>query len=280
MTGSPKRTPLLEPDVTRMTVIEQELDTLQPRLGELRARMEAIRHGGDGAWLAALQAWRVADGEAFALRDEWLQLQVVRSFLPICAMCEQMVGPTYLEIGPDQSPPALCLDCFDVWACDHDPAGGRRPPSHWIRLTTQEARERETARRWDQPGRHGRRPCWHCGEGVNDLGDAEGDFRGAQVVLRVAALAPSGTSPEIGQVCLLCVDHETGLLERWAEIERDLCDPARLRHERALHRWVRDGPGAQRRRTRSTAAELPAAPAQPAAMNLHQPPCRGPAGRR
>ena len=123
-----------------------------------------------------------------------LQLQVVRSFLPFCAMCDQTVGPIWLEMGSDHRPPALCLDCFDGWACDHDPGSGRRPPSHRTALTAQEARERETAGRLDQPEQL-RRPCWHCGEPVNDLGDAEGAYQGAQVVLKVAALVPSGTSP-------------------------------------------------------------------------------------
>jgi hypothetical protein len=165
---------LLAPDVTRMAVIEQQLAAVAPRLRELQAGIEAaqgpreaamrrlydLEHDqtteaqrraefatADRAWQAAVEAWRTAEGPAFALREEWLQLQVVRSFLPRCAMCEEVVGPVYLELGRDGEEAALCLDCFDSWACDHDPQSGQRLPSHWLALTAQEARELETARR-------------------------------------------------------------------------------------------------------------------------------------
>jgi hypothetical protein len=59
-----------------------------------------------------------------------------------------------------------------------------------------------------------------------------------RAVLLVAAVGGTGTWPELGQVCLRCVDHDLELLGRWAEIERDLCDPTRRRYERALVRFI------------------------------------------
>ncbi len=173
-------------------------------------------------------------------------------------MCEQVVGPVYFQLGRDERPPALCLACLDSWACEYDPASGCRPPSYWVDQIAQEARERETARRQEQPEQQrlrvlgpdevppAERPCWHCAGPVDDLGEMEHLYAGEgtfppRVVLKVAALVPMETSPEEGEVCLLCVDRDLELFGRWLEIERDLCDPARLRHERALHRFVPEG---------------------------------------
>jgi hypothetical protein len=191
------------------------------------------------------------DATAFTLRDEWMQLQVVRALMPICALCEKGVGPVYLEVGGETQPPALCLSCFDLWACDHDPASDRLPPSRSLQVMAQEAREREADRRQGQEPAPAR-PCWHCGGSVDDP-------EPSRVMLKAAALVPNSTTPEVGEICLPCLDHDLGLGKRWARIERDLCDPQRLRHERAPHRCA------------SRAAPPPA--------HLNQPTLR-PAGRR
>jgi hypothetical protein len=297
-TKSPKPAPLRAPDVARMEELERALAADMARTAELWATVEAAR----APWLeaedhldhydleanpdpalwrqlraevertrtasrAAQDAWRAAEAPEHARRVEWLQLQVVRGFLPRCAMCERIVGPVYLELGRDRQPPALCLDCFDSWACEYDPTPDRQPPSHWLQLTAQEARELETARRQEQPEPPTLRvlrpdevpaepapdrPCWHCGGPVDDLGDMESTYamapaypgRGAappRVVLKVAALVPEGTQPEVGEVCLLCLDKDLELFGRWAEIEHNLCDPGRRQLERALHHFVQEG---------------------------------------
>jgi hypothetical protein len=318
--GRPSR--LLAPDGARMAVIEQQLAAMTLHLLELQARIEATRgpreaamrrlydldHDqamevhlraefatADRAWQAAVEASRTAEEPAFALREEWLQLQVVRSFLPPCVMCEEVAGPVYLELGRDGENAALCLDCFDSWACDYDSQSGQRPPSHWLTVTAQEARERETVRRQepaetpaDAPSA---RPCWHCGGPVDNLDGWEATYAGdgtipPSVALKVAAVVPVGTSPEVGEVCLLCLDRDLELFGRWKGIERDLCDPAGLRHERVLHRFVLDGtlPSERRRleaqRRSGTTAPAPAVPRLPPALaNRHAPPIRRSAGR-
>jgi hypothetical protein len=73
---------------------------------------------------------------------------------------------------------------------------------------------------------------------VDDLNGCEPEYQHADVTLKVASLVPAGSLPEVGVVCLLCVDHDLELFDRWATIERTLCDPVKLRHERALHRFV------------------------------------------
>lgn len=314
----PRSSQLLTPDVSRVAEIEQQLAALAPRLRELEAGIEAARGpreaamyrlydfdhdeaaearlraelaAADRAWRSAVEAWRAAEGPAFALREEWLQLQVVRSFLPPCAMCDEAVDPAYLELGCDGSPPALCLGCFDSWACDHDPRSGQRPPSHWIALTAQEAREMETARRQESgetsPDSSSARPCWHCGGPVDDLGGLEATYAGdgslpPRVVLKVAAVVPAGTSPELGEVCLPCLDRDLELFGRWKGIERDLCDSARRQHERALHRFVQHGtlhrPEA-RGRSRTAASALAAARPEPAQASPQAPQARRPAAR-
>jgi hypothetical protein len=289
----PKPAPLREPDVSRMEQLERALAEEMARSAALLAAIDAARAPWEAAWerlnrydldvnpdparwrqlqadverawadvMVAQDAWRTAVEPEHEHRVEWLQLQVVRGFLPPCVLCGRTVGPAYLVLGRDEHPPALCLACLDSWACDYDPDAGRRPPSHWVELVAREARERETARR-QQPsalaplrvlGRHEiaperspARPCWHCGETVEDLGGREhlyvgrDDHEPPMVVLEVAALVPEGTQPEIGEVCLLCLDHDLELHERWPTIERDLCDPVRLRHERALRHFVEHG---------------------------------------
>jgi hypothetical protein len=283
--------PLRAPDVSRMEELERTLAVEMARSAELLAAIDAaqvpwervnqydvesapdltvwrqLQAEADRAWSAvqaAQDAWRAAVAPEHEHRVEWLQLQVVRGFLPRCALCQRTVGPVYLEVGREERPPALCLDCFDTWFCDYQPDSGRKPPSHWITLTAQEAREQESGRRLQAPPEQAQlrllgpdeappepppaRPCWHCGGPVDDLGDLEhlyvrrGGHEPARVVLKVAALVPEGTQPEIGEVCLLCLDKDLELQERWAEIERDLGDPARRRHERELRRWVHEAP--------------------------------------
>lgn len=106
-----------------------------------------------------------------------------------------------------------------------------------------------------------------------------------RVVLKVAAVVPAGTSPELGEVCLLCLDRDVGLFERWKGIEQDVCDPDRRRHDRALHRFVEEGrvndahgrPEA-RERQRKAASALAGLP-QPAVANSQDPPVQPTAGR-
>ncbi len=146
---------LLAPDVGRMAEIEQQLAAMAPRLREFEARIEAARapraaamhrlydldHDeaveaklrvefatADRALRAAVEAWRAAEGPAFALREEWLQLQMVCNFLPACAMCYETVGPVHLEPGRDAGAAVLCLDCFDTGPATTTPGpeGGRR----------------------------------------------------------------------------------------------------------------------------------------------------------
>lgn len=158
----PKASRLLAPDIDRTAVIEQQLAAITPRMHELEARIEATRgareaamrrlydlHNDDAieaqlrveaatvdrAWQTAVEAWRTAEGPAFALREEWLQLQVVSSFLPRCGLCEEGVGAVYLELGRDGDTQSLCLDCFD--SCDREPRSDPRPPSYWMALTAQ-----------------------------------------------------------------------------------------------------------------------------------------------
>lgn len=150
---------LRAPDVSGMATIERQLATLPS-----------------------------ADEAAFALCDEWLQLQGVRGFLPRCAMCEETVGPTYLELGWDEGPTALCLGCFDRVAGARHP----RPPSDRIERTAEDARRRESNRRGS--GSPSRQACWHCG------GPADGP-----VILKVTAVAPERTNPEQSEVCLRCL---------------------------------------------------------------------------
>ncbi len=306
----PKASRLLAPDIDRMAVIEQQLAAIKPRLHELEARIEATRGpreagmhrlydldhddateahlrveaaSADRAWQAAVEAWRTAEGPAFALREEWLQLQVVRSFLPRCAMCEEGVGPIYLELGRDGDTPSLCLGCLDT--CEGDPRSGRRPPSYWMALTAQQARELETARRQESgattPHSSSARLCWHCGGPVDDLGGMDATSRhdgtvAARVVLKVAAIVSAGTSPELGEVCLRCLDRDVGLFERWKGIEQDLCDPDRRGHERALH--DANGRSEARERPRTAASALAGLP-QPAVAMSHDPPVGRTAGR-
>jgi hypothetical protein len=285
--------PLRAPDVSRMEELERQLGADMARTAELWATVEAAR----GPWLeaeerldrydlepnpdpalwrqlraevertrtasrAAQDAWREAEAPEHARRVEWLQLQIVRGFLPRCALCERTVAPVYFELGRER-PPALCLDCFDTWFMEHDPDSGRKPPSHWLQVIAQEARDLESERRQQPqpeqmplhvlgadevaPEPPPARPCWHCGGPVGDLGDLEDLYTSRaglvpRVVLKVVALVPEGTQPEIGEVCLLCLDHDLELHERWAEIETKLSDPGQRRNERALHQWVHEAP--------------------------------------
>jgi hypothetical protein len=255
-------TPLRAPDVGRMAEIERRIQQAEPELAVLRNCLDAaesrfaaamVRYDEDAVMepgrpaefdaagkehRAAYRAWSAAEAPVSALRAEWLQLQVVRGFLPRCAICERTVGPLYLEFGSADPAQALCLGCFD-WASDHDPESGRRPPSYWIDLVGTEAREHENARRGEQAGDSAaERHCWHCGGSVADLDGWEPEYQHADVTLKVASLVPASSLPELGDVCLLCVDHELELFDRWATIERTLCDPVKRRHERALHRFV------------------------------------------
>ena len=131
---------LLAPDIARMAVIEQQLAALTPRLRELQARIEATRgpreaamhrvydleHDeatearlraefatADRAWQAAVDAWRAAEAPAFALREEWLQLQVIRSFMP----------------------PAQCARRWRARSIWSSAEAGRRLPSAWTAST-------------------------------------------------------------------------------------------------------------------------------------------------
>ena len=203
---------------------------------ERRLRTEV--HRADKEHQAAYAAWSAAEAPVRELRDEWLQLQILRAFMPSCAVCEGTVSAVHFEFSAADPAQALCLDCFD-WACDHDPTPAGRPPSHWVQRVASEAREYENARRRHQPGEPAAtRRCWHCGESADDLRGWEPEYGSTAVTLKVASLVRAGTQPELGAVCLLCVDHDLELFDRWATIERTLCDPVQRRHERTLHRFV------------------------------------------
>lgn len=289
MDTSPAPIPLRAPDVGRMADIEQQLAEIEPRLRELTARVEAARGLRDAAkrrlddldhdrpidtqlraelatadarWRAAFEAWREADAPTFALRDEWLQLQVVKSFLPRCAVCEQVVGPSYLEVEPDDRRATLCLDCFDGWVCGYDPGSGQRRPSHSIEELARAARDCESERRCEV-GPSTKGACWHCGDRVDDV-----------VALRVTALVPAGTIPAVGDVCQPCLDWYSAVDGRWSQIARNLCEPARPRHQRAEYHWLLHGPG-----SRTRAADLPAARPPLGSLSECNSPSRGPAGR-
>jgi hypothetical protein len=241
--------------------LDRHLDQANPDRGT-RQRLEAELAAAQWVWSEATEAWRRDGEDSTNVRHDWLQLQAIRVFAPRCALCDRSAGPVWFELGRDARPPALCLACFDTWFAAYENDGsGRRPPSHWVQLIAQEARDAETDRRQqpekvqlrvlgpdeEPPLPPPARPCWHCGGAVDDLGDLEGLYIGRagglppRVALKVAALVPMATQPEIGEVCLLCADKDLELLARWVEIEGDLCDPASLRHERGLHRFVEHG---------------------------------------
>jgi hypothetical protein len=251
--------------------LDRHLDQATPDR-ETRQRLQAELEAARQAWNEATETWRRSAQSTTTARHDWLQLQAIRALAPRCALCDRAAGPVYFELGRAERPPALCLACFDTWFCEYEEdSSGRRPPSHWVQLIAQEARDQETGRRQqpdqaqlrvlgpdeDPAAPAPARPCWHCGGDVDDLGDLEnlyvgreGRSRAAQgaagappphVVLKVAALVPMAIWPEIGEVCLVCADQELELFDRWAEIERDLCDPARRRHERGLRRFVEYG---------------------------------------
>jgi len=109
-------TPLRAPEVRRMAEIERRIRQAEPELAALRNRLDAAefrfaatmaRYDEDASMEprpraefdaarqehhAAYRAWSAVAAPVGALRAEWLQLQVVRAFLPRCAICERTVG--------------------------------------------------------------------------------------------------------------------------------------------------------------------------------------------
>jgi hypothetical protein len=259
--------PLRRPDLGRISVIERELAEREPIDEEMKRRVDELQQRYDDAYQRGESAERagmlhgelaqeleqirgelaaassdVLDPATWQLRDEWLQLQVLRGLIPRCFVCSGIVGPVHILVGNPAR--GLCLDCFDAWADpDVEAMVEDAPASFDVDRLAEQARERESARRRAQAREDGPQlrivgadevpqqedaedRCWYCGGSAARR--PAGGWASTRIALQVAALVPGGTHPELGRLCLGCLVWESGRAN-WVVLEGDLSDAARRR---------------------------------------------------